>query len=112
MGGVGLDGAGDHVAHHDAAGAAVRHHQVQHLVAREHRHPAEADLPLEGLVGAQQELLPGLSPRVERARDLRAPEGPVGQQPAVLAREGHALGHALVDDLDAQLGEPVDVAFA
>src|SRR5204862_141469 len=30
----------------------------------------------------------------------------------VLAREGHALGHALVDDVHADLGQPVDVALA
>ena len=109
--GMRLDLPGDHVARHDAARPPVDEDQVQHLVAGEHLHLAEPDLPLERLIGPQQELLAGLAPRVERARDLRAPEGPVGQQPAVLAREGHALGHALVDDLDAQLGEPVDVPF-
>ena len=49
---------------------------------------------------------------VEGARHLRAAEGAVGQEPAVLARERHALRHALVDDLDADLGQPVDVGLA
>ena len=95
--GVRLDLPGDHVAGHDAARLAVDEHEVEHLVAGEHLDPAEADLPLERLVGPEQELLARLAPRVERARDLGAAKGAVGEQ---------------VDDLDAQLGEPVDVAFA
>ena len=63
------------------------------------------------LIRAEQELLPGLAARVEGARDLRAAERPVVEQPAVLARERNALGHALVDDVHAQLREPVDVRF-
>ena len=73
---------------------------------------AEADLALERLVGAEQELLAGLAARVERARDLRAAERAVGEQAAVLARERHALGDALVDDVHAELGQPVDVGLA
>src|SRR5699024_6321808 len=54
VGGVGLDLAGDHVPHHDASGAAVDHDQFEHLVAGVHLHVAGSDLPLQGLVGAQQ----------------------------------------------------------
>ena len=71
-----------------------------------------ADLPLERLVGAEQQLLAGLAARVERARDLRAAERAVGEQAAVLARERHALRHALVDDVDADLRQAVDVGLA
>ena len=70
------------------------------------------DLALERLVGAEQQLLAGLAAGVERARDLRAAEGAVGEQAAVLAGERHALGDALVDDVDADLGEAVDVGLA
>ena len=59
-----------------------------------------------------QQLLAGLAARVEGARDLRAAERSVVEQAAVLARERHALRDALVDDVDAQLREPVDVGFA
>ena len=31
---------------------------------------------------------------------------------AVLARERHALRHALIDDVDADLRQPIDVGFA
>ena len=80
---------------------------------RVHLDGAGADLPLERLVGAEQELLAGLAARVERARDLRAAEGAVVEQAAVLAREGHALRHALVDDVHADTcGQPVDVGLA
>ena len=73
---------------------------------------AVVHLPHQRLVGAEQQLLAGLAARVERARDLRAAERAVVEQAAVLARERHALRDALVDDVDAQLRQPVDVRFA
>ena len=104
--------AADQVADRDALGLAVHHHQVQHLGAGEHLDRAEADLAGEGRVGAQQELLAGLASRVEGAGDLGAAEGPVVQVAGVVPRERHALGHALVDDVVADLGEPPDVGLA
>ena len=73
---------------------------------------AGADLTAQRLVGAEQQLLAGLAAAVERARHLGAAEGAVVEQAAVLARERHALGDALVDDVDADLGEAVDVGLA
>ncbi len=70
------------------------------------------DLPFQRLIRAQQKLLAGLAARVKRARNLRAAEGPIGQRAAVFARERHALRHALVDDVDADLRQPIDVGFA
>jgi hypothetical protein len=63
-------------------------------------------------VGAEEQLLAGLAPGVEGARDLGAAERAVGEEPAVLAGERDALGHALVDDVDRHLGQPVDVRLA
>ena len=60
-----------------------------------------ADLALQRLVGAEQQLLAGLAAGVEGARDLRATEGAVVEQAAVLAGERHALRDALVDDVHA-----------
>ena len=74
--------------------------------------PPAVDLLLQRLIGAEQQLLAGLAPGVERARDLRAAERAVGQQAAVLPRERNALRHALVDDVDADLRQPVDVGLA
>src|SRR5690606_4565427 len=48
----------------------------------------------------------------ERARDLDATEGTVFEQAAVLTGERDALGDALVDDVRADLGQPVDVVLA
>jgi hypothetical protein len=72
----------------------------------------ERDLVHERRVRAEQELLAGLAARVERARHLRATERTVVEQAAVLSREGHALRDTLIDDVDAQLREPVHVGFA
>ena len=96
----------------DAAGAAVHDDQLLHLVAGEHLDRAQADLALERLVGAQQQLLAGLAAGVERARHLRSAEGAVVEQPAVLPREGDALRDALVDDVRRDLRQPVDVRLA
>ncbi len=112
VGGPGLDLPRHHVARDDAPGPAVHHDHLEHLVAREHLHRAEADLPLEGRVGAEEELLSRLAAGVERAGDLGAAEGAVGQEAAVLSGERDALGHALVDDLHRRLGQAVDVGLA
>ena len=91
---------------------AIDHDQIEHLRAREHGHLPCADLPFERLVRAQQQLLAGLPARVERARNLRAAEAAVIQIARIFARERHALRHALVDDVDADLRQAVDVRFA
>ena len=102
---------GDQVAGDDAAGPAVDDDQLEHLVAVIHRHRTGLDLTLQRLVSAQQQLLTGLAPGVEGPRDLRAAEAAGVEQAAVLAGERHPLGHALVDDLTADLGQPVDVGL-
>src|SRR2546426_3524903 len=79
---------------------------------RSHAPLAAPDLARERLRGTEQQLLPGLAPGVEGARPLHAAERPVGEEPAVLARERHALRHALVDDGGADLGEAVHVRLA
>ena len=40
------------------------------------------------------------------------PKRAIRQRAAILARERHALRHALVDDVDADLRQPVNVRFA
>jgi len=82
------------------------------LAPREEPYRSLAHLPHERRIGAEQELLAGLAARVEGARQLRAAERPVVEQPAVLARERHALRDALIDDVHAQLREAVHVRFA
>ena len=112
VGGVALDFAGREVAADDAARLAVDDDDVEHFAAREQLDRLRVDLPHQRLIGAEEELLARLAARVEGARYLRAAERPVVQQAAVLARERHALGDALVDDVDAQLRQPVDVRLA
>jgi hypothetical protein len=109
VGEPGLDGAGDHVAGHDAARLAVGDDQLDHLVTAVHRDRPGRDLALERLVGADQQLLTRLAAGVEGALHLDATERTGVQQAAVLACERHALCDALVDDVGADLGEAVDV---
>ena len=86
--------------------------ELEHLVPAELLDRAGGDLALQRLVGADEQLLAGLAARVEGARDLHATERAVVEQAAVLAGERHALRDALVDDVRADLGEPVDVGLA
>ncbi|GAB3957938.1 hypothetical protein GCM10027614_74380 [Micromonospora vulcania] len=112
VGHLGADLAGDQVPDHDAPGLAVHDDQLQHLVPGVHLHIAEADLPLQRLVRAEQQLLARLALGVEGALHLGAAERAGVQQTAVLAGERHALRHALVDDVDRDLGQPMDVRLA
>ena len=106
------DLAGDHVAHDDAAGHAVLDDEVEHLGAGVQRDRAQGDLVHHLLVGAEQQLLAGLAPGVERAGHLGAAEAAVVEQAAVLAGERHALGDGLVDDVHRLLGQAVHVRLA
>ena len=104
-----LDLARDEVSGDDAAGLAVDDDDLEHLVPGVHLDRLGRDLALEGLVGADEQLLPA---GIEGARDLDAAEGAVVEQPAVLTSERDALGDALVDDVGADLGEAIDVGLA
>ena len=110
--GVALDLAGDEVAHDHTACAAVDDDDVEHLAAHEALDGAFLDLTVQRGVGAKEELLAGLAFGVECTRYLRAAEGAVGQEAAVLTGERHALSHALVDDVVRYLGQTVNVGFA
>jgi len=111
VGGVGLQFAGDLVADDDPLGPAVHQYQVHHVPPGEHLDGARADLAREGRVAAQQQLLAGLAPGVEGAADLGPAEGAVVEVAAVFTGKGHALGHALVDDVVAHFGQAVDVGL-
>ncbi len=112
IGGVALDFPGVEVADDDALGVATDFHEIEHLGAAEHFHAAFVDLLFKCLVAADKELLSGLAAGVEGAGDLGSTERAVVQQAAVLAGEGHALGHALVDNVVGNLGEAIDVRLA
>ncbi|CAB5027103.1 unannotated protein [freshwater metagenome] len=110
--GVRRDLTGDHIAHDHTRCSAVGHHEVEHLAAHVQLDVAERDLAHEGAVRAEQQLLAGLAPRVERARYLCAAEGAVVEAAAVFAGEWHALRDGLVDDVHRYLGQPVHVGLA
>src|SRR5579864_4318022 len=107
-----FDLAGNQIAGDDATSLAINDDEVEHFGAREHLHATGIYLVFESLVRAEQKLLAGLAAGVESARDLRAAEGSVGQRAGILAGEGNALSYALVDDVDADLREPVDIGLA
>ena len=107
-----FDLAGNHVTSHDAASSPVGDDELDHLVTGVHVHGAGVNLPLEGLVGADEQLLARLAASVEGALHLDATEGTVVEQATVLTGERNALGDTLVDDVRADRGEPVNVRLA
>src|SRR5258706_8481915 len=110
--GVRINGAGYQVARNDAARFAVDKNKVQHLAARMHLHAASRFLLLKRLISSEQKLLASLAARIEGARNLHTSEGTRVEQPAVFTGKRDSLGHALVNDIDAELRQAVDVTLA
>ena len=111
IGNVRCDLAGVQIACDDAARMSIHDDDVEHLFVRVHAHRTQTDLTLERLIRAEQQLLTGLTTRVERARYLRATEGTIGEQAAVLTCKRNALRHALIDDVHRHLSEAIDICL-
>src|SRR5438477_6419056 len=90
----------------------IHDYQVEHLGLRKHLHGPRGNLPAKRLVAAEQKLLTSLSARVKCSRNLRTTEGTIRKQAAILARKRDTLRDALVDDVHADFGKPVNVRFA
>ena len=111
IGRMSLHLAGHEVTRDDPLRVAFHRHHVQHFAARVHLHPAAGDFLVQRRVGPEQQLLTGLAARIKRTAHLRTAKGAVCQHAAVLAGKGHALGHALVDDVHADLGQTMHIRF-
>ena len=109
---VRFEGAGAKVTGDDPRRLAIDGNHIDHLGAVVQLDGAEMDLLGQGLIGAKQQLLAGLPFGVKRAADLGAAEGTVIQQAAVFASKRYALSHTLVDDVNAHLGQAMDVGLA
>ena len=110
--GVAGDLTSHHVADDDALGVAIDFDEVKHLMAVIHFHLTEANLPAQGRVGTEQQLLTGLTTRIKSTGDLCTTERAVRQKTAILAGEGHSIGHALVNNIRTHFGEAIDVGLA
>src|SRR4051812_3094918 len=109
---VALDRTGHQIPHDDSPRLSIGDHEIEHFPVRQRLDGALLDLAHHRLIRAKQELLTRLPPRIKRSRDLCAAKRSVVQKSAVFTRERDALSHALIDDVDAQLREPIDVRFA
>ena len=104
--------SGHQIAGDDSDGPVIFDHDVEHFGASVQLHVAETDLAHQCLIGTEEQLLSGLSSRIEGTRDLGAAERAVGEEAAIFTGERHALGRALVDDFDTDLRQAIDVGFA
>src|ERR1019366_6657850 len=77
-----------------------------------HCHRAACQLLFQGLIGPEQQLLSRLTSRVKGSLDLHAAKRSSVKKSAILPGKRYALRDALVDDIDADLGETVDVGLA
>ena len=111
MGGKALQLTRHQVLGDDTACASVNDDHVLHLIAGVQLHGTGGHLAAQCRVSAQQQLLARLALGVECTRYLCATERTVGQRAAVFAGEGHALCHALVDDVVRYFGQAVNVGL-
>src|SRR5260221_12854430 len=103
--------AGDQVPGDDTPVLPVDVHDSQHFMTGTLPHIARDHLVFQGLVSADQQLLAGLSRRIEGTLHLCAAERAVAQQTAIFAGKRHPLCYALVDDAGADFGQPVNVGL-
>ena len=112
MSGEAFEFSVDEVTCDDASSATVDDDYVLHFIAAVEFHGACVHLAHKCGVGAEEELLSGLSFCVERTAHLHTTEGAVGEETAIFASEGNALCDTLVDDVGADFSETIDVGFA
>src|ERR1700742_2848639 len=102
---------GDEVPGDDAPCLAIDADDVQHFMTGKHLHIAKRNLPFQSLVGSDQQLLAGLTCRIEGTLYLRSAKRAVAQQTTVFTGKRDTLCHTLVDDAGADLGQAVNVGF-
>ena len=68
---VRLDFPGDQTPRDNPLGMPVDQNEIKHLRLRKHLDVAGRDLAAKCLIGAEEKLLPSLSSRVKRSRNLR-----------------------------------------
>ena len=93
-------------------GLAVDDDEVKHLVTGITLDCPGGNLTVQSGIGAEKELLSGLSAGIESTADLDSSERTVGEVTAILTGEGNTLGHTLVDDGRADFGETIDISLA
>ena len=66
---------------------------------------------MPGLIGSEQQLLPGLPPAIEGTGYLCAAKRACIEQPAVFTGERHALRYTLIDDVPTDLRQAMDIGL-
>ena len=99
------------VSCNDTLCLAVDYDEIKHLMTRVACNGTGCDLPVEGSVCTEKELLSGLSAGIECTAYLHASERTVGKISAVFPGERNALGYALVNDGCADLCKTIDISL-
>src|SRR3989337_3589002 len=88
---AGPDLAGDQIAGDDPHRPSLVEHDIEHLGAGEQLDSTELDLASQRLVGAEEKLLSGLTPCIERPGNLGSSERPVVEETTVLTDEQEGM---------------------
>src|SRR5229473_815037 len=104
--------AGHQVSRHNAARSSVDDHNVEQLPSDMHCHRAGRHLLFQGLISPEKQLLSGLASRVKCSLDLHTAKRSSIEKSAIFPGKRHALGDALVDNIEADLGEAIHVGLA
>jgi hypothetical protein len=103
---------GDQVLGNNAPGFAIHGHQFHHFVAAVHGHLLFGNLTVQGRIGPQQQLLPGLTAGIERTGYLGSSKRTVVQHSTVIPGKRHTLRNALIDDGGTDFGQTMHIGFA
>src|SRR5258708_18605463 len=111
VGRLALDLAVHEVPGHNAARSAIDDHNIEQLPPDMHCHRTRGYLLFQCLISPEQELLSGLTSRVKRSLDLYPAKRSRIKQSTIFSGKRHALGDALVNDVQADLGETIYVGL-
>src|SRR5258708_9653951 len=107
-----LDLAIHQVPCHNTACSAGDDHKVEQLASNVHCHRTRGYLLLQRLISPEQRLLSGLTWSIKCSLTLYAAKRSRIQKSAIFPGKRHALSNALVNDIEADLGEPIHVGLS
>ena len=109
---MGFDFSGNQISDNNSPGLPIDDHYIEHFTAGKYGNLAVCNLSHQCAVSPQKKLLTGLASGIKGSGNLGPPKGPACKQPAVFPGKGHTLGHTLVDNIIAHLGQTVDIGLS
>ena len=109
---VSLCFSGNDISYNNTPCLAINEDQVQDFQTRIHRNVGETHLPALCLVGAQKQLLTGLSPGIKCSGDECSTERTIVEHPSIFSCKGNTLGNTLVNDIVTYFRQSVHICLS